>query len=99
MIFLLFRFVAGMGIGGEYAAIHSAIDELIPAKYRGRVDLAVSGTYWFGAMIGSLGDVRPAQPACSPIDMGWRLGFLIGPVIGLAIWTLRRTSRRARAGS
>jgi MFS family permease len=89
-IFLLFRFVAGMGIGGEYAAIHSAIDELIPARYRGRVDLAVSGTYWFGAILGSLGEYVLLNPHLLPTDLGWRLGFFIGPVIGLGIWGLRR---------
>jgi MFS family permease len=90
-IFLVFRFVAGMGIGGEYAAIHSAIDELIPAKYRGRVDLAVSGTYWFGAIIGSLSEYLLLNHSLLADDVGWRLGFFIGPVLGLAIWTLRRT--------
>jgi MFS family permease len=90
-IFLFFRFVAGMGIGGEYAAIHSAIDELIPAKYRGRVDLAVSGTYWFGAILGSLSEYVLLNHSVLPDDIGWRVGFFIGPVLGLAIWTLRRT--------
>jgi MFS family permease len=90
-IFLAFRFVAGMGIGGEYAAIHSAIDELIPARYRGRVDLAVSGTYWFGAIIASLGEYVLLNPDLLPEDVGWRIGFLIGPIIGVAIWRLRRT--------
>ena len=57
----LTRFIAGPGIGGEYAAINSAIDELIPARYRGRVDIAVNGTYWAGAIIGTLVDVRAAS--------------------------------------
>ena len=56
------RFIAGIGIGGEYAAINSAIDELIPARYRGRVDIAVNGTYWAGAIIGTLG---PASSSTS----------------------------------
>jgi MFS family permease len=90
-IFLVFRFAAGMGIGGEYAAIHSAIDELIPARHRGRVDLAVSGTYWFGAILASLGEYVLLNPSLLPPDVGWRLGFLIGPIIGVAIWGLRRT--------
>lgn len=90
-IFLVFRFAAGMGIGGEYAAIHSAIDELIPARHRGRVDLAVSGTYWFGAILGSLGEYVLLNPDLLPPDLGWRLGFLIGPLIGVGIWGLRRT--------
>ena len=89
--FLVFRFAAGAGIGGEYAAIHSAIDELIPARYRGRVDLAVSGTYWFGAILAALGEYVLLDPRLLPPDVGWRVGFLIGPLIGLAIWGLRRT--------
>jgi MFS family permease len=90
-IFLVFRFAAGAGIGGEYSAIHSAIDELIPARYRGRVDLAVSGTYWFGAILASLGEYVLLDPGLLPSDIGWRVGFLIGPLIGVAIWGLRRT--------
>jgi MFS family permease len=89
-MFLAFRFVAGMGIGGEYAAIHSAIDELIPARYRGRVDLAVSGTYWFGAILASLGEYALLSPGLLPENVGWRIGLLIGPLIGVAIWGLRR---------
>jgi MFS family permease len=87
---LLFRFFAGMGIGGEYAAIHSAIDELIPARYRGRIDLAVSGTYWLGAMIGTASTYVLLNPDLLPVNLGWRLGLLLGPLIGLAIWGLRR---------
>jgi MFS family permease len=82
------RFVAGMGIGGEYAAINSAIDELIPARYRGRVDIAVNGTYWGGAVLGTLGELfllRVLDPG-----LGWRLGFLIGPVLGVVILLVRR---------
>ncbi len=87
---LMFRFVAGSGIGGEYAAIHSAIDELIPARYRGRVDLAVSGTYWLGAMIGTASTYVLLNPRLLPVNLGWRLGLLIGPLLGLVIWGLRR---------
>ncbi|GAA3068687.1 MFS transporter [Streptosporangium carneum] len=87
---LVFRFVAGSGIGGEYAAIHSAIDELIPARYRGRVDLAVSGTYWLGAMIGTASTYILLNPDLLPVNLGWRLGLLIGPLLGLVIWGLRR---------
>ncbi|MGX5657034.1 MFS transporter [Geodermatophilus nigrescens] len=82
------RFIAGMGIGGEYAAIHSAIDELIPAKYRGRVDIMVSGTYWAGAVLGTLGTfilLNALEPST-----GWRIAFLIGPVLGLVILLVRR---------
>ncbi len=77
------RFIAGTGIGGEYAAINSAIDEMIPARYRGRVDIAVNGTYWGGAIIGTLGSLLFLK-VLSP-HLGWRLGFLIGPVLGLVI--------------
>jgi MFS family permease len=82
------RFVAGAGIGGEYAAINSAIDELIPARHRGRVDIAVNGTYWGGAILGTLGTsvvLNNLQPSLS-----WRLGFLLGPVLAFAIIFVRR---------
>jgi MFS family permease len=82
------RFVAGMGIGGEYAAINSAIDELIPARYRGRVDIAVNGTYWAGAIIGTLGTFILLNEI--NLSLGWRLGFLIGPVLALVILFVRR---------
>ncbi|SNR67482.1 MFS transporter [Blastococcus mobilis] len=84
----LTRFIAGMGIGGEYAAIHSAIDELIPAKYRGRVDIMISGTYWAGAVLGTIGTfifLNVLDPS-----IGWRIAFLIGPVLGLVILVIRR---------
>ena len=84
----LTRFIAGAGIGGEYAAINSAIDEMMPAKYRGRVDIGVNGTYWGGAIIGTLGTYILLNNVS--LDWAWRIGFLIGPVIGLAIWGLRR---------
>ena len=82
------RFVAGAGIGGEYSAINSAIDEMMPAKYRGRVDIAVNGTYWGGAIIGTLGTYVLLHQMS--LGLGWRLGFLIGPILGAAIWNLRR---------
>src|SRR5689334_14656871 len=89
LVFLyLTRFIAGAGIGGEYAAINSAIDEMMPAKYRGRVDIGVNGTYWGGAIIGTLGTYVLLNHM--PLGLGWRLGFLIGPIIGIAIWNLRR---------
>src|SRR5438874_1553937 len=87
--FVLFRFFAGAGIGGEYAAINSAIDELIPAKYRGHTDLAINGTYWLGAIIGALGEYVLLDPRILPLDLGWRIGFFLGPVIGGLIWRLR----------
>ncbi|MCW2505642.1 MAG: transporter, partial [Actinomycetia bacterium] len=82
------RFIAGMGIGGEYSAINSAIDEMMPAKYRGRVDIGVNGTYWGGAIIGTLGTFVLLNHLS--IGLGWRLGFLVGPVLGAMIWNLRR---------
>ncbi|HEY0001786.1 MAG TPA: MFS transporter [Actinoplanes sp.] len=82
------RFIAGAGIGGEYAAINSAIDEMMPAKYRGRVDIGVNGTYWGGAIIGTLGTYILLNNV--DLNWAWRIGFLIGPAIGVAIWGLRR---------
>ena len=89
-IFFLYvtRFIAGMGIGGEYAAINSAIDELIPARFRGRVDIAVNGTYWAGAILGTLGTFVLLKTI--DLSLGWRLAFLIGPVLGLVILLVRR---------
>ena len=87
---LIFRFVAGLGIGGEYTAINSAIDELIPSHYRGRVDIAINGTYWAGAMIGAAASIFLLNPDLLPLNVGWRIGLLIGPVIGLGIIYLRR---------
>ncbi len=87
---LLCRFLAGMGIGGEYTAINSAIDELIPSHYRGRVDIAVNGTYWAGAMVGAAASIFLLDPHLVPINLGWRLCFFIGPIAGLIIIFLRR---------
>ena len=82
------RIIAGMGIGGEYAAINSAIDEMIPAKYRGRVDLAVNGTYWAGAILGTIITLWALNHA--PAGWGWRIAFLAGPVLALVIIYVRR---------
>jgi len=89
-VLYFWRFVAGMGIGGEYTAINSAIDELIPAKYRGRVDIAINGTYWAGAMVGAVGSFFLLNHNLFPENIGWRLAFFIGPVLGLIIIFLRR---------
>ncbi|WP_344778277.1 MFS transporter [Gryllotalpicola kribbensis] len=87
---LIFRFIAGAGIGGEYAAINSAIDELIPSHYRGRVDIAINGTYWAGAALGAAASIPLFNPDVISQDWGWRIGFWIGPVLGLFIIYLRR---------
>ena len=85
-----FRFVAGVGIGGEYSAINSAIDELIPSHYRGRVDIAINGTYWGGAAIGAAANLYLLSDGFPWQSWGWRIGFFIGPVLGLLIIGLRR---------
>jgi MFS family permease len=87
---LIFRFVAGLGIGGEYAAINSAIDELIPSKYRGRIDIAINGTYWGGAALGAAANVFLLNENLFDVNVGWRIAFFIGPVLGLGIIYLRR---------
>ncbi|MCS0638464.1 MFS transporter [Streptomyces sp. LP05-1] len=88
--FFLFRFFTGFGIGGEYAAINSAIDELIPSKYRGRVDLIINGSFWLGAMAGALLSVLALDTDIFPKDLGWRLSFGLGVVLGLVILLVRR---------
>jgi MFS family permease len=88
--FALFRFLTGAGIGGEYAAINSAIQELIPARYRGRTDLGVNGSFWVGAALGAIGSSLLLQPGRLPPDVGWRVAFGIGAVLGVGILFLRR---------
>src|SRR5580704_5206120 len=90
MSFALFRFLTGAGIGGEYAAINSAIQELVPARFRGRTDLAINGSFWVGAALGALGAVTFLQPGRLPPDWGWRAAFGVGSVLGLLILLLRR---------
>ena len=80
--FFVFRFLTGMGIGGEYSAINSAIDELIPAKARGRADVSINGSYWGGAIGGSLLAVLALNTAIFPLDVGWRLCFALGAFLG-----------------
>ena len=87
--FAVFRFLTGAGVGGEYSAINSAIDELIPARVRGWADLAINGTFWVGAAAGSLATVVLLDPRLLPIDRGWRLGFGIGAVLGLVVIVFR----------
>ena len=82
------RFIAGTGIGGEYAAINSAIDEMIPARYRGRVDIGVNGTYWAGSILGT-GISLLFLNVIGPV-LGWRLAFLVGPALAVVIIYVRR---------
>jgi MFS family permease len=89
--FLLFRCLTGAGIGGEYAAINSAIDELIPAPVRGRVDLAINGTFWIGAALGSAGTLFLLNSGVVSPAFGWRFAFGIGAVLGISILLLRRS--------
>jgi len=88
-VLALCRFVTGAGIGGEYSAINSAIQELIPARYRGRTDLAVNGSFWLGAALGAAGSSVLLAPGLLPTDTGWRVAFGLGAVLGLGILFLR----------
>jgi MFS family permease len=88
--FYLARFFTGSGIGGEYAAINSAIDELIPARVRGRVDLIINGSYWAGSAGGSAAALLFLDTAIFPENVGWRLAFGIGALLGLAMMLVRR---------
>ncbi|MGB8652318.1 MAG: MFS transporter [Mycobacteriales bacterium] len=84
----LSRLVAGIGIGGEYAAINSAIDEMMPARFRGRVDIAVNGTYWAGALLATFAQLLIFDNVAEGV--AWRVGFVIGPVLGLVVLLVRR---------
>jgi len=88
--FAAFRFLTGAGIGGEYAAINSAIDELIPARRRGWTDLAINGTWWVGTAFGAALTVVLLNPAVLPVTIGWRSVFGLGAVLGLAVLIVRR---------
>ena len=85
-----FRALTGFGIGGEYAAINSAIDELIPARVRGRVNLVINGSFWLGAIAGSAATVVLLDSSVFQIDLGWRLGFGIGAALGMLVLFARR---------
>ena len=87
--FALFRFLTGAGIGGEYTAINSAIQELVPARYRGWTDLVINGSFWVGAAVGAAASIVLLDPAVLAPDVGWRLAFLIGAVLGLVIFLMR----------
>ncbi len=87
--FALFRFLTGAAIGGEYSAINSAIDELIPGRVRGWADLAINGTFWLGAAAGSVASIVLLNPNLFRPDLGWRLGFGLGALLGVAIVFMR----------
>ena len=87
--FMLFRFLTGAGIGGEYTAINSSIQELIPARYRGWTDLVINGSFWIGAALGAIGAIVLLDPALFAPDIGWRVAFLIGSSLGLVIFVMR----------
>lgn len=88
--FMFFRFLTGAGIGGEYVAINSAIDELIPARHRGQTDLTINGTWWLGSAAGGLLTVLLLNPAIFSESIGWRLCFVFGAILGIAIILVRR---------
>ena len=84
------RFLTGAGIGGEYAAINSAIDELIPAHYRGRVDIVINGSFWLGAIAGALLTIPLLDPTMVNPSIGWRLAFGLGALLALGVLIVRR---------
>ena len=88
--FTFFRALTGAGIGGEYSAINSAVDELIPARVRGHVDLLINSTFWIGAALGSGASLLILKPGLFPVNTGWRFAFGIGAVIGLGVLFMRR---------
>jgi MFS family permease len=90
LFFWICRFFTGAGIGGEYAAINSATDELIPARVRGRVDLIINGSYWIGAAGGAVGAFVLLQEGIFAPDLGWRFAFGLGAILGVAILLVRR---------
>jgi len=87
--FALFRFLTGAGIGGEYTAIASTIQEFVPARYRGHTDLIINGSFWIGAALGAGGSIVLLDPSLLPPDIGWRAAFFIGSVLGLGILVMR----------
>jgi len=84
-----FRFLTGAGIGGEYTAINSTIQELVPARYRGWTDLVINGSFWVGAAIGAIAAIVLLDPNVAGPDVGWRLAFLIGAALGLVVFVMR----------
>src|SRR4051794_13880000 len=90
LMFAICRFFTGAGIGGEYAAINSAIDELIPARVRGTVDLIINGSFWLGTAAGAALSIPLLNDSLFPIDVGWRLAFGLGAILGFTILLVRR---------
>ena len=87
--YALFRFLTGAGIGGEYTAINSTIQELVPARYRGWTDLVINGSFWIGAAMGAIAAIVLLDPNLIGPDMGWRLAYLTGAVLGLVVFVMR----------
>jgi MFS family permease len=87
--YVLFRFLTGAGIGGEYTAINSTIQELMPARYRGWTDLLINGSFWIGAAIGAVSAIVLLDPAVINPDLGWRLAYLTGACLGLVVFVMR----------
>ncbi len=87
--YALFRFLTGAGIGGEYTAINSTIQELVPARYRGWTDLVINGSFWIGAAIGAISAIVLLDPAVINPDLGWRLAYLTGACLGLVVFVMR----------
>src|SRR3569623_1097105 len=87
--YALFRFLTGAGIGGEYTAINSTIQELVPARYRGWTDLVINGSFWIGAAMGAVAAIVLLDPAFLAPDLGWRLAYFTGAVLGLVVLVMR----------
>src|SRR5437868_5679361 len=87
--YALFRFLTGAGIGGEYTAINSPIQELVPARYRGWTDLVINGSFWIGAAIGAVAAIVLLDPNLLAPDLGWRLAYFIGAALGLIVFVMR----------
>src|SRR6195952_1989727 len=87
--FFIFRFLTGAGIGGEYTAINSTIQELVPARYRGWTDLAINGSFWIGAAMGATSAIVLLDPSLIGPDLGWRLAYLTGACVGLVVFVMR----------
>jgi MFS family permease len=88
--FSVLRFITGAGIGGEYSAVNSAVDELIPARVRGRTDLAINSTYWLGTAVGATLTFVLLNPGLLPPTLGWRVVFAVGSALGVSVLALRR---------